>query len=88
MVFNPDGRTVMCAMQDSLKVILGFHLLHALPERVKCWMFMSRLFFLDGIAESGFYSRTYRFKFNSTARLSYIYDLSYVVMRKCILEAS
>lgn len=20
MVFNPDGRTVMCAMQDSLKV--------------------------------------------------------------------
>jgi len=30
MVFNPDGRTVMCAMQDSLKVIYVFHLLHAL----------------------------------------------------------
>jgi hypothetical protein len=46
MVFNPDGRTVMCAMQDSLKVILGFRLLNALLEHVKCWSFLSHIFFL------------------------------------------
>lgn len=39
MVFNPDGRTVMCAMQDSLKVIMGFYLLNALLQLVQCLLF-------------------------------------------------
>ena len=87
MVFNPDGRTVMCAMQDSLKVILGFRLLNALLEHVKCWSFLSHIFFLYGISQSGYHTRFRRSWLNIERRPNYINHLRYGVATICILGA-
>lgn len=41
MVFNPDGRTVLCAMQDSLKVNFCLHLG---PAFIRTLLMFARLF--------------------------------------------